>query len=143
MADKAFFLGGSTTAGRLQLPTGFLRIPDHYTASTYFRQLLRATNTPRYPAYAVDGALLTLLEELSYVQMMKGGSHHIVTQAAEWIRILSQQKITVAQNAARFGYHADYLSVLFQHIYGLSLNLYISEQKELSDDHLLFRRRQS
>lgn len=129
---------GQTPAGALGLSPGPLLLPDGYTAASYFRQLLHAANTPHYPDYAVAGALLTLLGELSYAQSMAPGSaNRIAAQAAEWIRIHSYQKITVSQAAGQFGYHPDYLSALFRRAYGCSLGQYISEQRLLLAKNLL------
>ena len=53
----------------------------------------------------------------------------LVSKIAEWVRIHSREKLTVGGVAARFGYHPDYLCVLFRKSLGMSLKAYIGGER--------------
>ena len=114
----------------LGLEAGLLSVPDSYRFSLLFKQLLHIANTPGYPAYAPDTALALLLAELAAAgKGMRNGDTPLVSEIAEWIRIHSQDKLTVREVAAQFGYHPDYLCVLFQKAMGMPLKSYISGER--------------
>ena len=67
--------------------------PDRLASA--FRCLLHVGNTPGYPSYATDAALMTLLSEISASQAMtSAGSSRLAHEIAEWIRINSEKKLT-------------------------------------------------
>lgn len=114
----------------LGLRSGLLSVPDSYRFSLLLKQLLHIANCPGYPAYAADAALALLLAELAAAgRGEEAGGGPLVSRIAEWVRIHSREKLTVGAVAARFGYHPDYLCVLFQRTLGMSLKAYIGGER--------------
>ncbi len=102
--------------------------PDRLASA--FRCLLHVGNTPGYPSYATDAALMALLSEISASQAMtSAGSSRLAHEIAEWIRINSEKKLTVSSVAAHFSYHPDYLCTLMKSSFGKGLKEYISEER--------------
>ena len=102
---------------------------EHRLAS-FLKQLLHVANTGGYPLWAVDGALLLLLGELGQSQKNNAISQSgLLCEIAEWIRINSDKKLTVAQVAQKFQYNPDYISMRMRQAYGHSLQKHIEEER--------------
>ena len=126
----SFYWVHFVTDGWPGLETGLLSVPDSYRFSLLLKQLLHIANTPGYPAYAPDAALGLLLAELTAAgRDGESGGGPLVSKIAEWVRIHSREKLTVGEVAARFGYHPDYLCVLFRKSLGMSLKAYIGGER--------------
>lgn len=114
-----------------------LDIEEEYFASEgdfhltgYFRQLLHNANTPDYPPYSPDIALLMLVNEIAAAQKTRKQKHSkLVKEAAEWIRINADKKLTVESVAEYFSYNPDYLSLLFKKTVGFGLKQVINQEK--------------
>ena len=111
------------------------RVVRGFSGSAMLRQLLHVSNTAGYPEYAADAFLLALLAELSRAsrersERLEGGSAaKLARECAEWVRINSGRKLTVAETAGRFGYNPEYLSRIFRCVYGMTLGRYIAETR--------------
>lgn len=103
-----------------------------------FQRLLHVANTPDAPAYAADAAMLALLSELSMAQREAAVARRkLIGDAVEWIRIHSDRRLTVAEVAARFGYHPDALSALFRVNLRVGLKEIINRERMRRVKHLL------
>ena len=126
----SFYWVHFVTDGWPGLGTGLLSVPDSYRFSLLLKQLLHIANTPGYTAYAPDAALGLLLAELTAAgRDGESGGGPLVSKIAGWVRIHSREKLTVGEVAARFGYHPDYLCVLFRKSLGMSLKAYIGGER--------------
>lgn len=80
-------------------------------------------NAVNYPAYAADAAMASLLAELYAVQRRDGApGMRLVCDTAEWVRINSGRKLSVAMVADQAGYHPDYLCAVFRRETGKPLS---------------------
>lgn len=124
----AHFSVSDFTALRLQ--PGFFAPPEPHRLSAGFRRLLHVANAVNYPAYAADAAMASLLAELYAVQRRDGApGMRLVCDTAEWVRINSGRKLSVAMVADQAGYHPDYLCAVFRRETGKSLKRYINEER--------------
>lgn len=104
-------------------------LPDMAAMTLLFRQLLHYENTPSYPKRALELAFELIQLELRVQSESTEGASRFLTEIKEWIRIHSDQPITVREISQRFGYHSDYICRLFQKHYHISLKGYIEEQR--------------
>ena len=83
----------------------------------------------RSPFHAADLAVGLILAQAAASSADDMPQAALLKDCAEWIRINSDRRITVAMAAERFGYHPDHLSALFQKWRGTPLKQYIDEQR--------------
>ena len=111
------------------LPEGVQTIQDMPRLLMLCRQLLHIANTPGYPDYAAQAAFSLLYCEWLRLCGRQDAGSRLVGETAEWIRINSHRRLTVAGVARRSGYHPDYLSALFRGAFGRSLKQYIIDER--------------
>lgn len=88
---------------------------DGYRFTPLFKQLLHIAGAPSpYPFHAADLAVGLILAQAAASSADDMPQAALLKDCAEWIRINSDRRITVAMAAERFGYHPDHLSALFQ-----------------------------
>ena len=110
---------------------------DPYEVSLLCRQLLHYSQK-QYPADAADALLAVLFYELK--RQGGGGAAAtgaLATRVREWIRINVDRSLEVGDVAAHFGYHADYLSRVFQQAFGHGLKAEIDACRMRRIKHLL------
>ena len=110
---------------------------EPYDVYLLCRQLLHYAQK-QYPPDACDALLRVLFCELE--QQSRSGqeaSGALVSRVREWIRINADRALEVGDVAAQFGYHADYLSRVFQKAYGHGLKAEIAACKMRSIKRLL------
>lgn len=114
---------------RLGIGQRHLRFADGYKFGPLLKQLLHTANTPGYPPCTADMLLGVILAEATISQSGENRQTPLLRDCAEWIRINSDRRLTVAAVAAHFGYHSDYLCTLFRKMSGISLKAYIDRQR--------------
>jgi len=109
------------------------RVIRGFSDRSLFRKLLHVSNTKGYPDYAADAILLSLLAELAHTcaeeEKEGGAAVRIAHEAAEWIRINTDKKLTVTTVADHFRYNGEYLSKVFRKVHGMPLKQYIYEAR--------------
>lgn len=114
----------------LSLRPGFFTPPEPDRLTEAFRCLLHVANTPGYPAFAAETAMGALLSELAFLQAVSTrDTSRLLQEIAEWIRIHSEEKLTVRRVAACFAYHPDYLCTLMRRSTGQGLKEYINAER--------------
>ncbi len=122
----------------LQIRPGLVRITDSYRFPVLLRQILHVANTPAYPAYNLQAALLQLLGELSAAQATAGRAQiPLLFEISEYVRLNAQNRVTVQKVADKFGYNPDYISTLYRKNFHMSLKQYISNQQVAAAKELL------
>lgn len=97
---------------------------------TLFSQCLHISNTPLYDSVCTDLYTALYIEELLYgIKTSSEPQNHLAARVKEYIRLNIEKDLSVAQTAAYFGYHENYLSKIFKNTYGVQLKKYISKQK--------------
>ncbi|MBQ8439846.1 MAG: helix-turn-helix transcriptional regulator [Clostridia bacterium] len=114
-----------------------IQLSDPYAVTLLCRQILFYLKG-NYPHDVSEHLLQVLLAEI----VAQGRESELSTEALavrirEWIRINTDQPLTVSQIANRFGYNEDYLSRLFKKNYGKSLKGVIDEMKAAQIKRLL------
>ena len=114
-----------------------IQLSDPYAVTRLCRQILFYLKG-NYPHDVSEHLLQVLLAEI----VAQGRESELSTEALavrirEWIRINTDQPLTVSQIANRFGYNEDYLSRLFKKNYGKSLKGVIDEMKAAQIKRLL------
>ena len=112
-------------------------VADPYEVFLLCRQLLHYAQK-QYPSEAADSLLKVLfceLERQSRIGAEPSGA--LAVRVREWIRINSDRELDVGDVAAQFGYHADYLSRVFQRAYGHGLKAEIDACRMRSIKRLL------
>ena len=119
----------SDAAAMARFPT-HMAFADGYRFTPLFKQLLHIAGAPSpYPFHAADLAVGLILAQAAASSADDMPQAALLKDCAEWIRINSDRRITVAMAAERFGYHPDHLSALFQKWRGTPLKQYIDEQR--------------
>lgn len=130
---RTAFFWGHFSAGALEpfaLKPGLHTPPEPDRLISAFRCLLHVSNAPQYPAYASDAAIASLLAEVSASQAAaQSGASRLAHEAAEWIRINCDSKLSVQEVARHFRYHPDYLCTLMKSAFGKSLKEYLCEAR--------------
>lgn len=121
-----FYLSPEAAAA---LPSNPFQLSDPTRLHVLCRQLLHIANAPGYPDYAIQSAFSLVYCEFLRLCKRQDAGTWLVSETAEWIRIHSQQPLTVAAVADRWGYHPDYLSALFRTAFGVNLKQYIVEER--------------
>ncbi|MBQ8433101.1 MAG: helix-turn-helix transcriptional regulator [Clostridia bacterium] len=112
-------------------------LKDAYALFLLFRLLLHYNNS-EVPSAVSQHLLQVLLAELRLQgQQENEGQNTLVARICEWIRINSDQPLTVSEIALQFGYNEDYLSRLFKKHYGKGLKAVVDEMKLLQIKRLL------
>lgn len=128
----SFFWAHFRTGGlrALGLSPGAFTSPEPDRLTEGFRRLLHVANTPGYPAFAAEAALGALLGELAFSQAAsRQDASRLLREVAEWIRIHSEEKLTVRAVAGYFAYHPDYLCALMRRSTGSGLKEYINSER--------------
>lgn len=101
---------------------------DGYKFAPLFKQLLHVANSFVYPSYGVELILGMILTEAA-APCKSHEQTSVISRCAEWIRVNSDRKLTVAMAAEYCGYNADYLCTLFKRMMGVALKPYINTQR--------------
>lgn len=122
----------------LGLRPGAWCVKDDSAVVLAFKRLLHMRGAPGYPPYALDAAMGVLLAEASANQRAVGAREPgPALQAAEWIRINAEQKLTAQLVARKFSYNGDYLCALFRKHFGVTLKQYIAAERVARVKHYL------
>lgn len=101
---------------------------DSASLLSLFRILLHDVNTPFYPQSSAEYLTRLILNEISYLSDRNNSENAVARKAAEFIAANLHRRPTVADIAARFGYHPDYFTRLFRKAYGQSIGAFIADQ---------------
>lgn len=119
------------------LPTS-ARLTDPSTMVQLVRQLLHCQDTATYPAETCNHLLYVIFSELVSQMNCPGIQSTLAIALHDYIRSNSDRLLTVAEIAAQFGYHPDYLSRVMRKNYGRTLHQDIDTER-LSRAQLLLQ----
>ena len=119
----------SSASWMSEIPSTFI-LPDSLRMIMLLHQLLDIANSPQHPQYAIDLIAATILCEVLVQHNQLMNAHTRLTkEIEEWIRINSDQKLTLQIIAKKFGYNSDYLARLFKSSFSTGIKEYICSKR--------------
>lgn len=114
----------------LNLTSNYFNLNQPYKITNLFRQMIHGSYSPDYPNDYVNLLTAQLLMELQIIQNTQNNSFRpLMKEVSEWIRINSDQMLSVYDISEHFQYNEDYLSKLFKKTFRISIKDYIINQK--------------